>query len=297
MATTLNISSLTDYVDSKRDEIFVKAVAGNKSLNFVDVIPDVVYKTLLNTIDSTVVLQDGSDCGWNPDGTDTLNERPLEVHPIAIQKEWCNKDLRKKFANWQYNWQAGRIALPFEEAFVESNMVAIQNAVENLVWQGDDSLGVTGWISDVTSNGTLTPIDASAATGIEEVIEMAVAGLSTEMLEAGVNIFMSYTDFRAYIAALNATCCANRQIIDANRDVLIYLGDSRIKLIPTAGLENQNVLVAATPNALVYGTDIVNSEAAYKMIYDEKEDKTLLKVDFTAGTAVRLIDRVLLINK
>ena len=105
---------------------------------------------------------------------------------------------------------------------------------------------------------------------------------------------MSYTDFRSYVEAKNAECCANMPIIDANVADLVYAGDSRIKLVPVAGLEGTNKIVAAPYDALVYATDVEDSEGIFKMWFDEKEDKFLFKVLFTAGTAVKYNDEVVL---
>ena len=65
MANTLTISGLTDYVEQKRDELFVKSVAGAKTLDYVEIYPNVKYKESLNYLDSTVVLADGSVCQWH----------------------------------------------------------------------------------------------------------------------------------------------------------------------------------------------------------------------------------------
>ena len=59
MANTLSVSGLTSFIDEKRDELFVKSVAGAKTLDYVEIYPGVKYKTALNYLDSTVVLADG----------------------------------------------------------------------------------------------------------------------------------------------------------------------------------------------------------------------------------------------
>ena len=87
---------------------------------------------------------------------------------------------------------------------------------------------------------------------------------------------------------------ANMPIIDANVEELVYAGDSRIKFVPVAGLEGTDKIVAAPYDALVYATDVEDSEGIFKMWFDEKEDKCLFKVLFTAGTAVKYADEVVL---
>ena len=62
---TLKLNALPDYIQEHRDELFIKATLGSKTLGYVEIMPNVKYKDALNYLDSEVVLQDGSICGWN----------------------------------------------------------------------------------------------------------------------------------------------------------------------------------------------------------------------------------------
>ena len=292
MATTLTISALADYVNTHKDELLVKASVGGKSLEYAELMTNVAFKDAIPYLDSEVVLADGSACGFDPQGSDTFGERYVETHPIKINKSWCPKDLRKKIYGDQIKWEAGRMNLPVEQAFAESNMNRIQDAVEDLVWQGNSELGVTGWIDDAKGEELVTDVEfAEGATTIAKIDAM-VAALPIKALKKGVNLFLSYTDFRNYVAEQNASCCANRPIIDASAENLKYVGDSRITLVPVIGLEGKGVMVAATADALVAATDIENSENVYKMGQDEKTDEVYFKVEFLFGTAIKYPDEV-----
>lgn len=293
MATVLNLSALTDYVNVHRDELFVKATMGTKTLDYIDVLANVKYKDALNYLDSVIELQDGSVCGFNPGGEDVISQRFIENVAVKIEKSWCWKDFEKTFANYQLNWEAGRETLPFEEKLAESNMNAIKDAVEDLIWKGNSALTISGLIADIKEvSGDTVSFESGATTTAK--VDAIVAAVPVKMLKKGVNIFMSYTDFRNYIAEQNGTCCANRPIIDAASESITYLGDSRIKLIPVLGLEDTGAIVAATPDALVYATDIENSENVYRMWYDETPDMFNFRVLFRAGTAVRFPDEVVM---
>lgn len=292
-ANTLTISGLTDYVKINRDELFVKSVAGAKTLDYVEIYPNVKYKEALNYLDSTVVLKDGSVCKWEPDGDDTFSEKYIEVQPIKVEKEFCWKDFRKKWMNYQLQWEAGRETMPVQEKITESNMNAIQAAVEDLVWKGDTGITFVGYLERIESESGKTVEFASGAT-VTEKIDAIVGELNLGMLKKGVRIYMSYTDFVAYIREQNSTCCANKPAIDAAVESLKYFGDSRITLIPVLGLEGTDAMVAATVDALAYGTDIEGSENEYRWFYDEKEDTFNFRVLFMAGTAIKFIDEIVL---
>lgn len=292
MANTLNVNTLTDYVESRKDELFVKAVAGTKTLDYVEIMPGVKYKEALNYLNSTVVLADGSECGWNPQGSDTFSNRFIEVKPVTVQKEYCWKDLRKTFANYQLNFEAGRETLPFEQKIAESNLAAIKKEVEKGIWQGVAAAGVDGILAQAAADEAV--IDVTAEGDIVAKVDAVVAAIPAGALEKGVNVFLSWTDFRAYVKAINAECCGNRGIIDANVTELVYAGDTRIKLVPVAGLEGTNKIVAAPYDALVYGTDIEGSESVYRLYFDAKESKFLFEVLFNMGTALKYPDEIVL---
>ena len=292
-ANTLNISSLPDYIKEHRDELFINAVLGGKTLGLVEIMPNVKYKDALNYLDSEVVLQDGSDCGWNPQGSDTFSQRYIETVAVEVEKEFCWKDFEKKYMNYQLLWEAGREKLPFEEKIAQSNMNAIQDAIEDLVWKGDSGLSIDGFIAAAEAESATT-VSFTTGQTTSDKIDAVVAALTTKMLKKGVNIYVSPTDFRAYVMEQNGACCNNKPVVDAAAEFINYFGDSRVKVIPVLGLEGANAIVAATPDALVYATDVEGSESTYRMWFDEKEEKFMFRVLFRAGTAIKYVDEVIL---
>ena len=288
----INVSTLPDYIQENRDELFVKAIASTKTLDYIESMLGVKGKAALNYLDSTVVLADGESCGWNPQGDDTFTQKTVSTKLVTVNKEFCAKQMRSKWMSYDLSLAAGRENLPFEQKIAESNVAAIKKAVEKLIWQGDVTLGIDGLLKQIKAEET--SIKVNGGTTILEKIGKVIAAIPAGALEKGVNVFMSYTDFRSYVEAKNAECCANMPIIDANVDYLVYAGDSRIKLVPVAGLEGTSKIVAAPYDALVYATDVEDSEGIFKMWFDEKEDKFLFKVLFTAGTAVKYADEVVL---
>lgn len=289
----INVNSLPQYVEENRDELFVKSVAGTKTLDYIEVMGGVKGKAALNYLDSSVVLANGENCGWNPQGDDTFTQKYVETKLITVQKEFCWKDMRNKWMNYELNIAAGRETLPFEQKIAESNMAAIKKEVEKMVWQGNEGVGLAGFIAQMTADEAVVKgTGADAVTRIEKAIEL----IPGDALEKGVNIFVSWTDFRSYVKAKNAECCGSMPIIDANTTELVYAGDSRIKIVPVAGLEGTSKVVAATADALVYATDIEDADAVYRIWFDEKEDKFLFKVLFNAGVALKYSDELVLVS-
>lgn len=293
MATINNLSALTEYINVHKDELFTKATLGAKSLDYIDILPNVKYKDQINFLDSEVEFQDGSVCGFNPNGSDLFSERYIETVAIKVEKSWCWKDFEKTFANYQLNWEAGREKLPFVEKIAQSQLASIQEKIEDMVWQGESGLSVNGLIADIKDASGDT-VEFSTGQTVSDKIDAMVAAASVKMLKKGVNLFISMTDFRNYIMEQNGACCQNKPVLDAAAESISYFGDSRVKIIPVLGLEGTGVMVLATADALVYATDIEGSENVYRLWYDEKDDMFDFRVLFRAGTAVRFPDEAIL---
>lgn len=293
MANTVDLSGMGEYIRQNENQLFVNATVGAKTLDYVDIMLNVRHKEALNYLDSEVVLA-AAACGWNPQGSDTFGQRYIEVHTIEVEKEYCYYDFKQYVINEQMKFQAGRETLgSWEEKIANSQVEAIKAEVEKMVWQGNSGASVTGFLADAAAVSATSVEFASGATAVDKV-DAIVAALNAKMLAKGVTIFMSFTDYRDYVLASNGTCCSQRPLLDAASESIVYGGDSRIKLVSVLGLEGTGKMVAATPDALVYGTDLEGSETAYRWLFDEKEDKFLFKVMFNSGTAIRFPNEVIL---
>lgn len=292
MATTLNVSSLPDYVEQHRDELLVKSTIGAKTLDYVEIMPNVKYKDALNYLDTDIALRAAS-CEWAPDGAVNFNQAYIEVKAVESQLEICWLDFQKKYMNYQLNFEAGRETLPFEEKIADSLVESAKEAVEELVWLGNSGLGITGFIADAETASAATVDFASGMTAVGKV-DAIVAALPARMIKKGTNIFMSYSDFNAYVMEANSTCCAGRPTADGASESLNYYGNSKVKLIPVLGLENAGgLMMASTSDALVYGTDIEGSETTFEVWYSKDDKKFKFQLLFNAGTAIKWPDEVI----
>ncbi len=292
-ANTLDFSALEEYVNIHRDELLVKASLGTKTMDYLDIMPRVKHKEAIPYLDSEIELHKAT-CDWLPDGKDTIFERFIEVTPLESQKEYCWLDFQNYFMNYQMNIEAGREELPFEEKFAESNLNKIQEAVEDMLWQGNEDLNIDGILSVITGADSASTIAVETESGesVTSRIDAVVAALPMTALKKGVNVFLSYSDFRKYVAENNATCCAGRPVYDAASESIKYLGDSRVTLVPVQGLEGTGAIVAFPKDAVVYATDIEGSETRYETWVDKKTHKILFDVLFNFGVATRWPDEV-----
>lgn len=290
MANTVSVSALTEAIDVRRDELIVKSATSSKTAKYAYTMLGVKHKSAVPTLESEIVLQDGSVCGWDPAGSDVFGKVEVEVFAAEVEKEFCQREFENTWLNYQLRWAAGLETLPVEDAIINSQLAQINLAVEKGIWQGIAAIGLTGYTDQLDALSAVTT-NVSFGTGdtMTDKIDSVVDALSQDALSnpGGVEVFLSYTDFRKYVREQNASCCANRAVIDAASEELAYLGDSRVKLIPVAGLENQGYIVAVPYQGLVYATDIENSENIYDFWFDRKEAKFLFRVLFMLGVAIR----------
>lgn len=290
MANTVSVSALTEAIDVRRDELIVKSATSSKTAKYAYTMLGVKHKSAVPTIESEIVLQDGSVCGWDPAGSDVFGKVDVEVFAAEVEKEFCQREFENTWLNYQLRWAAGLETLPVEDAIINSQLAQINLAVEKGIWQGIAAIGLTGYTDQLEAlSAVTTNVSFGAGDTMTDKIDAVVAALSQDALSnpGGVEVFLSYTDFRKYVREQNASCCANRAVIDAASEELAYLGDSRVKLIPVAGLENQGYIVAVPYQGLVYATDIENSENIYDFWFDRKEAKFLFRVLFMLGVAIR----------
>ena len=289
MATTLSTSALTEYVNVHKDELLTRATLDAVTLRYIDIMPNVKYKDVIPMLESTIQLQDGSVCGFSPNGSDTFGDKAIETKAWKVEKEWCWKEFEKTFANYSLLWEAGRENTDYCEKMAEHNLGLIQEAVEEMVWSGDTTIGLTGiteLVTSVESGDTIAASGITTASTIADIVDAVVAAIPMTALKKGVNVFMSYTNLRKYILAQNAVCCANRPVQDAAAGEFIYVGDSRVTLVGVGGI-GDNFFCAASKDAIVYATDIEGSENVYKLWYNLDEDKVRFRVLARSGVALR----------
>lgn len=290
MADTIVKTSLPEYVNQHDSELLIKAMTGAKTLRHIEQLLGVKYKTALNILNSEVVFGDGSECGFNAQGSDTLSQRILTALPIKINKEWCDRTLIDTYANHELRMVAGGETMPFEEKFVDSNLAVIAAELDKLIWQGNDTLGAQGFIdlASALDSGVVT----AEADSISELVDAVYAKIPSEALNRGAVIFLSETNYRLYVSALNANCCGNMPIVDAREGEMVYQGDSRVTIVGVGGLEGTNYVVGSAKDNFVYGTDIRDAHAEFKLWYSNDADLFRFKVLFTAGVQFKFPNEV-----
>jgi hypothetical protein len=148
---SVNLSSLTQYVDENKMGLIAKAILGARTSKHLNLQTGIKGATTLNLLDTNVVFGDGATCGWNEAGTQTISQRTLTPFNLKVNMSYCDRAMLKYFMNNQVNVAAGRETLPFEQKFVEEVIKSIDSKIDDIIWNGYNGQG--GFIRIATSEG------------------------------------------------------------------------------------------------------------------------------------------------
>ena len=95
MANSPIMTSLPEYVEQRRLPLIAAAVLGGDTAKLFNLQTDVKTSAALNLLTTDVEFGDGSTCGWDEAGTQTLSQRILETGLIKINMAYCDKVMLK----------------------------------------------------------------------------------------------------------------------------------------------------------------------------------------------------------
>lgn len=296
---SLNLTSLTAYVEQKKLPIIRKAVVGNKSAQEFYLMTGVKGATALNLLTTDVKFGDGNTCGWNEAGTSTLSQRTLTPGAVKINMSFCDKAMLKYWMNYDVRVAAGQKTLPFEEDFINGVVEDIQAKLEKAMWQGDTTSSdvnlkqFDGLIKTITNaTGVIKTTFAEGAT-VTSIVNDIYSKLPSAVFSKGeVVIYMGSDSYRKYIQELIAN--GNLVITNALNDVAmpdsILVPGTNVRAIGVAGLDNTDKFFASYKDNFVYGVDMQGDEEKAEMWYSQDNREFRLAVEFVAGVQVAYPD-------
>lgn len=280
----INLQSLTQYVEEQRLPLIRKANFAAPSVKYFNIQTGIKHSAALNILDTTVQFGDGTTCGWDEAGTSTFSQRILEVGNFKVNMSFCDKAMLKYWNGYQVRVAAGQKSLPFEEDFVAGVIDGIKDKLETLVWQGTKSIdGMDGLINILSSDsGTIKKV-VTGNTIYEKTLEIYTSIPAKVMDKA--EIFMGMDNFRDLVLELTSKNLYhyNPTVDDA---MTIVLPGTNTKVHGVAGLNGQNVIVAANPENIYYGVDLEGDEEKFDLWYSQDNQEFRLAINFNAGVQV-----------
>ena len=293
----MTLSGLTAYVEEQKMPLIGKAVAGGDSAKLFRLQTGLKpgSKAAINLLDTTIVFADGNTCGFSAAGSDEFTQRMIEVGAIKINKEYCDKELRKYWAGYEVTTAAtrGEGAMPFEEYFLGEVQKQIIAANEKGIWQGDtDSLNANlnkfdGLIKIAAeasgSTGVIVP-SASANTVYEAVVEV-IKSIPVAILDSA-SIVLGADDFTALALELTAKNLFH-YTGELNETMEFKFPGTMLTVKAVNGLNGTNRIFAADfANNVFLGTDLENDSEVFKLYFSEDADAYRLKVEYGLGVQI-----------
>ena len=292
----INVSSLTQYVDEQRLPLIRKAVLAPKSADLFNLQTGVKSKAALNILTTSVVFGDGSACGWNPNGTNTLSQREIEVGKVKVNMNFCDRTLLDYWAGYEVKVAAGKEVLPFEEAFVADILAHVNEEVEKAIWQGDKegSGNLTifdGLLKILNAESGVIKKAAVSGNNIAQEVYDAYANIPLEILHTA-SIVCGEDTFRAYIGELNSANLYHYDPkVDEGMSIVIPGTSTRIYGVP--GLNGTKKIIAGDLKGnFFYGTDLEGDQEVFDLWYSKDNQEFRLAIKFNAGVQVAFPDQV-----
>ncbi|NDW09827.1 phage major capsid protein [Dysgonomonas sp. 520] len=296
----------TTYQPTRQPDFFTKLMFSNKTSEHVNIIPNVKYKTLLNTseIEDDVLQADMGSCGWSPSGNIKFSERELEVKPYIINFEQCLKDFEKSWLGEIMKPGANLDEMPSEVE--EQVMYLLSNKlskeIENKIWNGTASTSeIDGFITlldNATDTNKVTGVALTKANILGEFEKIYLAQ-TDDVLGASedseLKFYVSKKAEKLIKLALadvsNANIVINQNWLNTG-DSISYMGYEIIALTAIPA----DVIVFANWHNLAYGTDLISDKTELRigMFPAPEDDKYFVKGRLKIGTQVAFPDEVVL---
>jgi len=294
-----NVSGLTDYVEINKDVLIRDLVLGfdeGDTIAKMGKQMGVKGSELLNYLNVDPVLQAGKGCGFNASGSTDFSERKVDTKILKVNDEWCNDDLLGKYTEYVVKYGANKNAeeFGFEKEILDGIGRGINKKMEKIVWQGDNSLGITGLLglaggadSASTINVTLT------GASVYDDVKAVIMAIPEEILDNAV-VFISPAKFRSLVFELlekNNFHIAPEEIEKGE----FYFPGTTIPVHKTFGLSGEEKQIYATTwENMVYACDMMSDREEYRVWFSDDDDVHRLKIKFNMGVTTLFPDAVVL---
>lgn len=287
---SVNLSSLPQYVEENKIGLIRKSVLGARTLEHINIQTGVVGPTSVNLLNTNIVFGNGATCGWNEAGESIVSQRVITPAMLKVNMSFCDKAMSKYFMNYEVNAAAGRATLPFEESFINDVTENANAKLDEIIWNGINVGGTDykGFLDILTDESI-----AKTATGetVYGSVKNVYKALPSDVVDKAV-IFIGIDDYRDLALELTEK---NLYHYDPKVDygyTMILPGTATTKVVGVTGLNGKNVVVAANPEHMFYGTDMTGDDEVYKMWYSDDNQEFRLNIGFSAGVQFAFPDQV-----
>ena len=300
MANVLNpdLTNVESYINQNSTELIAKAVFSPISIKLFKVQSGVKAPTAINLLDTEVVFEDGTECGFTPTTAQTISQRFITPGFVKVNAEYCDKSFLNTFASHLVNVAAGREVLPFEEYFVKDVLDSIGVELENAIWKGDTDSAepnlkrFDGLLKIMTADVPAeNQISDNYATMLDRVWAVYNA-IPAAVLSKSI-IVMNVSNFRNLVKELvDANLFHYERNIDETMEIILPGTMTRVKAV--YGLEGEDVVISLNPDHVVYGVDLTSDAETFRFWFSVDNKTFRLDVEFAAGVQIARPEEIII---
>lgn len=286
------LTGLSSWVDeeSHGKTLLTKALLTGNSISRFNQVLNVKGKTALALLDTSIVLQDATQCGWNASGSNEISQKIVEPKYLKINTSWCAKRYLDTYLSYSVKVAAGVKDVQFEEDFIRDILAHLDTEIDRQVWQGSsaNTNEFQGLIEQLEADATVNVVTAAAGTAIYSWLKSIYMAIPQQVLKDSV-IYCSDSAFRGFIQELVS---ANLYHFDPrNNGDEYYLPGTDVKVVRMSGLDGAGgtafteIAVAAQNKNLLWVTNLTEDIHTLQAWYDISEQEERLAIEFMAGVS------------
>ncbi len=252
----------TTFTGKDAQGFYSEALLTGETKSVIKLYPDVKSKLKVARLDLANILQE-ADCTFTDGGTTTLSQKTLEVCPIKVNLEYCQRTFEADYLSMQL--KAGSNNGEVMPASVEEYIIGqvsknISADLENIIWQGDTTGSPAsicdGFLKKFLADATVIDVNnttVSASNVLTEIGKVYAAIPDTIINSRDLRIFIPVSIAKFYKTAIAAGTGNGGAYFIGDKE-LNYLG---VTLVIAPGLPADTMVAAETQN-LWFGTDLMS---------------------------------------
>ena len=286
-----DLSGLNAWSNERADEMLLKSVLGATTPRYARIYPNMKGTSMkVGVMANTPVWQDGLSCGLTPSATTEITQVEVVGCYKTSRANNCGNELREYFLSQALTNSLFQENIPFEELFIQDLTTRSADFMEVQLWQGSSCFDGSGIIEQVSASGVSggTYVALTTSNAITQLNNLVLNIPSSIQRRTDLAIFMSFADYRAFIAALADSSSMNLFTLGdesgLSTETTIFLPGSNIAVVPTQGLDGQSTIVLGPTQNILMGV-AADDGMEVRVQYDPFEDNvaSLTKVGFGVG--------------
>lgn len=284
-------TSINKYVDQLYDGFVASVVGKVRTLDFINVVPDVKYSKVIPTVDTTLDFVAADTCSTFANGaTTSVTGVTLTACYLKSEESICLSEMETYYFGQYMRRGSTQENLPFEQAFLEEKMGKIAKKLDVIFWQGNSC--VTGLIAGATASGAATvtatmSVSSAVTNGVIATFDAMVDALSSDLQsEDNLVLFCGQDTFDKYTRSIRNLNLYHFSPDEINGASVALFGKRNVTLVATVGLDGTNRAILTKGNWIFWGTDLAPADEALAGEYNFQLDKYLLRYKVKLATGI-----------